>query len=39
MEKRFAVAVMHCEKCMANVTEHLEAVDGVDSVRVDLEGQ
>lgn len=39
MEKRFAVAVMHCEKCVANVTEHLEAVDGVDSVRVDLEGQ
>lgn len=36
---RLAVAVMHCEKCVANVKSHLEALPGVRSVSVDLGGQ
>ncbi|MCI8468314.1 MAG: heavy metal translocating P-type ATPase [Eggerthellaceae bacterium] len=33
------VDTMHCEKCVANVTEHYQAVVGVKEVAVDLEGQ
>ena len=36
---RLAVAVMHCKNCAANVTRHYEAVSGVSSVEVDLDGQ
>ena len=36
---RLAVAVMHCEKCVANVESHFEALPGVQSVSVDLGGQ
>ena len=36
---RLAVAVMHCEKCVANVKSHLEALPGVRLVSVDLGGQ
>ncbi len=35
----FGVGTMHCEKCVANVTSHFEAVPGVTAVRVDLPGQ
>ena len=35
----FDVGTMHCEKCVANVTSHFEAVPGVTAVRVDLPGQ
>ncbi|MEC4294710.1 heavy metal translocating P-type ATPase [Adlercreutzia shanghongiae] len=37
--QHLAVAVMHCEKCVANVTRHYEELPGVASVAVDLEGQ
>ena len=36
---QLAVAVMHCKNCAANVTRHYEAVPGVSSVEVDLDGQ
>ncbi len=37
--QRLAVAVMHCQKCVANVTRHYEDVPGVAAVAVDLAGQ
>lgn len=37
--QRLAVAVMHCEKCVANVTRHYEGLPGVAAVTVDLAGQ
>ena len=37
--QRLAVAVMHCKKCVANVTQHYENVLGVDSVAVNLDDQ
>lgn len=37
--QRLAVAVMHCEKCVANVTRHYEELPGVATVTVDLAGQ
>ena len=37
--QRLAVAVMHCEKCVANVTRHYEELPGVAAVTVDLAGQ
>ena len=37
--KRLAVAVMHCKKCVANVTQHFEAVPGVRAVEVNLPEQ
>lgn len=37
--QRLAVAVMHCEKCVANVTRHYEDLSGMASVAVDLDGQ
>lgn len=37
--QRLAVAVMHCEKCVANVTRHYEELPGVAAVAVDLAGQ
>ncbi len=39
MKERLAIAVMHCEKCVANVTKHFAEINGVDSVHVDLDGQ
>ncbi len=33
------VTGMHCSKCVTRVKEALEAVDGVMSAEVDLEGQ
>lgn len=36
---RLAVAVMHCKKCVANVTEHYEKLDGVEAVDVNLPEQ
>ncbi len=39
MKERLAIAVMHCEKCVANVTKHFAEINGVDSVDVDLDGQ
>ncbi len=37
--QRLAVAVMHCEKCVANVARHYEELSGVAAVAVDLAGQ
>lgn len=37
--QRLAVAVMHCEKCVANVTRHYEELPGVSAVAVDLAAQ
>ena len=37
--QQLAVAVMHCNKCVANVTKHYEELPGVQSVKVDLDGQ
>lgn len=37
--QRLAVAVMHCEKCVANVARHYEELSGVAAVTVDLAGQ
>ena len=37
--QRLAVAVMHCQKCVANVTQHYEDVPGVQAVAVDLSDQ
>ena len=37
--QRLAVAVMHCQKCVANVTKHYEDVPGVQAVAVDLSDQ
>ena len=37
--QRLAVAVMHCEKCVANVTRHYEDLPGVAAVAVDLAAQ
>lgn len=36
---RLATAVMHCNKCVANVTEHYEKLQGVSAVDVSLDGQ
>ena len=36
---RLAVAVMHCKKCVANVAEHYEKLDGVEAVDVNLPEQ
>ncbi len=36
---RLATAVMHCNKCVANVTEHYEQLQGVTAVEVSLDGQ
>ncbi|MEC4176076.1 heavy metal translocating P-type ATPase [Adlercreutzia sp. R7] len=37
--QRLAVAVMHCKKCVANVTRHFEELPGVESVAVNLDDQ
>ena len=37
--QRLVVAVMHCEKCVANVARHYEELSGVAAVTVDLAGQ
>ncbi|MEC4183924.1 heavy metal translocating P-type ATPase [Adlercreutzia sp. R21] len=37
--QRLAVAVMHCKKCVANVTQHFEELPGVESVAVNLDDQ
>lgn len=37
--QRLAVAVMHCEKCVANVMKHYETLDGIESIDVDLPNQ
>ena len=37
--QRLAVAVMHCEKCVANVARHYEELPGVSAVAVDLAAQ
>lgn len=34
-----SVKGMHCPKCVARVTEALEAIDGVTDVEVSLEGE
>ena len=34
-----SVKGMHCPKCVARVTEALEAIDGVTDVEVNLEGE
>ena len=34
-----SVKGMHCPKCVARVTDALEAVDGVTAVEVSLEGE
>ncbi len=36
---RLATAVMHCKKCVANVTTHYEDLPGVTAVDVSLDGQ
>lgn len=36
---KFDVRGMHCEKCVARVTEALEASEGVTSVTVSLEDE
>ena len=36
--KNLAVTGMHCQKCVARVTEALQGVEGVTDVKVDLEG-
>jgi copper chaperone CopZ len=37
--KTYTVPGMHCGHCQAAVTEELEAVQGVDSVLVDLDSK
>ncbi len=36
MSMSFDVDGMSCQHCVANVKKHVEAVDGVDSVEVEL---
>ena len=36
METTLSISGMTCGHCVASVTEELEAIDGVDSVAVDL---
>jgi copper ion binding protein len=38
IEREYAVAGMHCESCVALVTEEVGDVDGVEAVSVDLAG-
>ena len=39
MEKKLNVEGMHCEKCVARVTEALEGVEGVTGATVSLEDE
>ncbi len=39
MNMKFNVDTMHCEKCVANVKTHFEALDGVDTATPDLDTQ
>lgn len=37
--RTYTVPGMHCDHCKASVTEELEAVEGVESVEVDLDSK
>ena len=39
MEKKIKVESMMCEKCVKRVKKALEAVDGVEEARVDLDSK